>query len=182
MVWLCGKSMLCAGMMRGFVLFIMLVYLQILSLLAMRGAAAIIDQKKSFHHQSERYRQQQNLLIMLDQVDAVMQPACVISKTYPLELLRQDVSWWKRHGCQLIQGKNQYFFVRERLQKDDCAVVTNSYNHLVIPVYYRNTLLYDSGVTTLLVQDTIVLSGSFPPSCSGVPRKVREGRQMLRVL
>lgn len=182
MAWLCGKSMLPAGVMRGFVLFIMLVYLQILSLLAMRGAAAIIDQKKSFHHQREWYRQQQNLLMLLDQVDTVKQPACTISKTLPRELLRHDISWWKRHGCRLIRGENQYFFVRERLQNDDCAVVTNSYNHLVIPVYYRNTLLYDSGVTALLVQDTIVLPGSFPPSCSDVPRKVRQGRQMLRIL
>jgi hypothetical protein len=113
------------------------------------------------------------------------EPLCLIRKSAPLDQLHHDINWWKAHGCLIMKGKNQYYFVREMLAVDRCAQVTNVYNQQVIPVYYRNTLLYDSGVNainTLLIQDTIVFPGDAAPSCTGMPKKINPGRQMVRWL
>ncbi len=176
-------SLLRVSKMHGFVLLIMLVYLQILSLLAVRGMTAVIYHKKLLRHESESFLQRHEMMSILAKIDIVKAPVCMIRKAVPLDQLRHDINWWKRHGCQIINGKNQYYFVREKLSVDRCAQVTNVYNQQVIPVYYRNTLLYDSGVNvinTLLFQDTIVFPGDSAPSCTGILKTINRGRQMLR--
>lgn len=170
---------------RGFVLLIMLVYLQIISLLAMHGVAVIIYQKKTYHHGIESHQERQQIMSLLAQADAMKRPQCMIPITPVYQLARHSIQWWKRHGCVLGDGKKQAFFVREKLNIDACEQETDVYNHLVMPIYYRNTLLYDwrvSSAGAIILQDTIVVPGGLLPACPNTPKKVNAGRQMLRWL
>ena len=171
--------------MRGFVLLIMLVYLQIFSLLAVQGVAALGVQKKLLYHQMLADQRRREMLRLLTQIDSTREPQCVVVRQAPAALITRHLSWWRRWGCRLSEGKNYYFYVRERLETDICAQFNDESNQVVAPAYYRNTLLYVSGLShfqSMLVQDTIAAPGQVPPSCNGGIKRVNPGRQMLRWL
>src|SRR3990167_4674200 len=171
--------------MRGFVLLTMLVYLQIFSLLAVQAMASMVFHQKMLHRRLVADNGRLSVLSVLARIDSTHEPSCTVTVKPPAYLSTRGINWWRRHACLISAEEFDYFYVRESLGTDDCGVITNQSNQDVMPIYYRNTLLQVSKVTQpqrLLVQDTIVLPGSTPPSCSGNLKQVKPGRQMLRWL
>lgn len=173
-------------MMRGFVLLVVLVYLQILSLLSMQMMASFISLKREQFHQLVVYQQRQKALDVLATVDQVRQPLCSVKINSALQLSFKSLSWWRQYGCHDTHDNYEYFFVRERLGVDTCSVISHQYKQQLAPVYYRNTLLQISAANeynrALIVQDTVAMVSEQPPHCSDTLRRVKAGRQALRWL
>lgn len=172
-------------MVQGYVLLMMLVYMQIFSLLAMQLTADIIYEKKSAIHRNSTYQLRHQALRVLSDIDRMTDTSCTINKMSPVRLTMQDIRWWRRRGCYLNRGEIEYFYVREVLGVDDCAVITTVNKQQVTVKYYRNTLLQVVALTpeiTLLLQDAVAVAGPVPPVCSFTLKQVKSGRQMLRWL
>lgn len=160
--------------MQGFVLLIMLVYLQLFSLVAIQGMSALLLQQKTLRLRLAQLEQQQAVLAVLDKVDHYARPSCTVP-VQPYRMMQRPEHWWKLRGCHLNSAGIDYYFVREDLGTAPCSLI--KYQR-VTAHYYRNTLYQHQG---LLVQDTIARSDKLPPAC-GSPREVHPSRQMLRWL
>ena len=172
-------------MVHGYVLLMMLVYMQIFSLLAMQVAADIVYQKQSAMHRQSTYQLRRQALRVLSDIDRMTDASCNINKTSYARLAMHDIRWWRRRGCYLNRGEIEYFYVRETLGVDDCAVIITSNKQYLTVQYYRNTLLQVVALTSEvngILQDTIAVAGSMPPVCSHTLKQVKSGRQMLRWL
>lgn len=172
-------------MVQGYVLLMMLVYMQIFSLLAMQVTADIIYQKKAAMHRHSIYQLRRQAIRVLSDIDRMTDTSCNINKMSPARLAMQDIRWWRRRGCYLNRREIEYFYVREVLGDDDCATIITPNKQQFTVRYYRNTLLQVVALTpesTVLLQDTIAVAGPVPPVCSLKLKQVKSGRQMLRWL
>lgn len=170
-------------MMRGFVLLVMLVYLQIFSLLAMNAMAVVAMQKKQLYQGYDLIKDRlstQELLLGLQhqQVDG-----CQINMHTPDELDRADLNWWRRAACHGVKDGREYFYLREDLGVDACAMVEYEDKQLVAVRYYRDTLLYLSKLSyyqSVVGQSTFVVPEQTSLECKEAIKRLHPGRQMLR--
>lgn len=172
-------------MRQGYVLLMMLVYLQIFSLLAMQVAADVVYQKKSSMHRLSIYQLRRDALRVLVDVDHMAGSSCEINKMSASELAVRDIHWWRSRGCYIRRGEMEYFYVREALGIDHCGVIISENKQQLAVQYHRNTLLQVSTLTpgvTVLLQDSVASAGSVQPVCSINLKHVKSGRQMLRWL
>lgn len=172
-------------MLDGFVLLIMLVYLQIFSLLSMQALSSATVYKKFEFNQLVVFQKRRQVLDVLAFLDQKPQVSCVMTMRSHKWFLHQSSAWWRRHACHISFATNDYYYVREMLDAGTCGVTSNEYKQQVTPIYYRNTLLQVSGVSahqSLMVQDVVVWPGQNPPVCNKTLWHVNTGRQMLRWL
>ena len=172
---------------KGFVLFTVLIFLQLFSLISLQGITAISMNIKSCRDlwQRNRHRQEINHLLhrlefhLLSEKERV---ACLISTTLPEELAQKPISWWQQFSCSGIFLEKRYYYVVEALGKDSCAAIKYDTNHIVIAEYYRITLLFLQGQANdqvALFQSTVAKAGDEIASCYP-SHAVKPGRQMLR--
>lgn len=170
-------------MQQGYVLLMMLVYMQIFSLLAMQAMADVVYQQQTARHRISNDQLRREALKVLADIDRVPAVSCRIEKMTTSQLASHDIQWLRSRGCYINRGEIQYFYVRETLGMDNCAVISNEYKQLVTPLYYRNTLLQLYGLNkqeNVVLQDTVAIASLAPPVCSIKLKLVKSGRQMLR--
>jgi hypothetical protein len=166
--------------MQGFVLLIMLVYMQVITLAAAHGIMSVIADKQYNHH-TLRVREQRNeMLMILNQIDHQTSVVCLTKARSLRWLKRRELSWWKYHGCQINGKHSVYYYVREDIDTDACALLNGNDGRAYASAYYRNTVL--EPVTRMMLQDTIILPAQSSETCNNQTRTIASGRQMLRWL
>ena len=70
--------------MRGFVLLMMLVYMQVFSLLAMQGVASVIAEKKQMNRRIAAGHQRRQMLVVMTQIDRMNE----VAKTQHISTMR----------------------------------------------------------------------------------------------
>lgn len=122
--------------LNGYVLLVVLIYLQLIALLTL----AILQQEKNYMHsfaKSELMREQhQQLKDLLPTLN--VDEYCSIATTNPKQITAQATNWWNRHACTLQTNLYQIQYVIEDLKTDVCAVIAK--NKIAIANYYRITL------------------------------------------
>lgn len=172
-------------MMRGFVLLVMLVYLQIFSLLAMNAMAVVAMHKKELFQGYDLIRDRlraQELLLGLSHQQV---NGCQVAMHTTDEIDRADLNWWRRTGCHGIKDSREYFYFREDLGVDACGAIEYEDKQLVAARYYRDTLLYLSKLSyyqSVVAQSTFVVPEHVPLECKESIKRLHPGRQMLRWL
>jgi len=164
---------------KGYVLLVVLIYLQLFILLnaqIMKSLALANKEATQIRSQYQLRQTAMQIMQLLDQQD----PAICLYEHYSARFLqRQPLAWWREHACQGNNQRGDYYYLHEKLMKDECAVIIGHETYAAR--YYRTTLLYSAG-WMVMVQDTRVLPDNAPVNCQHVVRSLKSGRQMLRWL
>lgn len=169
----------------GFVLLVMLIYIQVISLVAVQSlllSGGMLKTNRQSLIVGEMLRSAIAIMKSIDESDAA---ACMVERQSLVMLKRHELGWWQVHGCRFNGGNNINFYVRERLGIDTCAALLSPNKQMVAPIIYRNTLLQVSGLNhhvRAILQDTIAVESRTLPACNQEIRVIQHGRQMLRRL
>lgn len=169
---------------RGTVLLITLVYIHVLGIMMLQGAAMISRWRQLVRHDRELSIKKREMQMIMRQVDRLGADDCKLPVMDLTQIVRQKTEWWHEHGCAVSDGFSHYFFIREYLVTDACGDVKDNQKQSHAASYYRNTLLYDADISQdqrIFLQDTIVRPAKNPPVCDQV-KTIKPGRQMLRWL
>ncbi|HTM63222.1 MAG TPA: hypothetical protein VL360_01825 [Gammaproteobacteria bacterium] len=168
---------------QGFVLLIMLIFMQMVALLIAREISMLAYLKQSLFHHVMDVQQENEMQAVMRLVDHYKRPSCMINHMSHSAISNMSLRWWLKHGCKIRFHGNEYFFVREYLGVGACIGIRNQHNQVVVTEYYRNTLLYHSDINELerqLMQDTVAIPGNNIAVCSGQLRLIESGRKMLK--
>lgn len=166
---------------NGYVLLIVLVYLQLLVLLNITNIKQLTMLKKQIKMQSQQYFLKHEVSNILKVISKNKGDIC-IRENYPVHYLQiQPLSWWQSHGCSGDSESGKYYYFITDMGKDECAGVVNQSNQLNMVHYYRVTLMLNAR-SMLLAQKTLVMSEQVPPVCGQQVRVVRADEGVLRWL
>lgn len=160
---------------QGYVLFIVLVFMQLFALLGMYGYTATIQEMRLGN---EQWRHQGTLL----SVQAIMHQLeaqavdCIIPVTP--DIATKSQRWWQNHACSENAANFRYYYVWEKLGLDPCALIDN--NQRLTADYYRLTLYVPAHF--ILMQSTVVKASNEMGVCLYEQHPVKFGRQMWRQL
>ncbi|VVC76092.1 hypothetical protein AQUSIP_13970 [Aquicella siphonis] len=185
----CSSGCLREKRARGFVLFSILVFLQIFSLLSvyslLRAAASL--KQDDFLLQHERRLQIANRIMrQIEHRVETDQPGCLISRMPAYKLAARPLRWWELNACSGNLDGIRYYYAVEREELDRCAYAGQiADNHLLAVQYYRLTLLMVSAGQEetepgYCLQSTVAVHANQGVSCSGRLRRIQIGRQMWR--
>lgn len=172
---------------HGFVLLIVLVFLQLFSLLGLYGLTTASITTRTNRHLWQRDRDllvSKKLLHDIENQLSADSLTCVIQRLSRSVLARKPISWWQQNACSGNLIEMRYYYVMETLGNDPCGVLgKDDNNQAVIPKYYRITLyvLPDKmRRAKLILQSTMAKQSEERSICSGTPHQVELGRQMWR--
>lgn len=165
----------------GFVLLIVLVYLQLLVLLNITNIKQLMLLNKQIRL-LERHAMFHNLMMnIVNKINEEKIYHCEISP-YPVRYIQQQSrSWWEAHACSGVAANFQYYFYQSDLGRDDCAVVDEQASQFHAAHYYRITLMIDSN-PSVIAQVVMIRPDKRQPSCTQTVRKVHGGKSVLRWL
>jgi hypothetical protein len=147
---------------QGFVLLIVMIYLQALML---TGAVVmrVLDRDLRKHVAGVRLLgltyQAEKLLGNLERTAGT---TCVVPLVSPVSLRKKPMSWWKGAACHGVLAGNEYYFAKEILNPDRNGLVKTMNKQQLSATIYRNTLLYVSRVNqfgSVLLQSTTAVPG-----------------------
>jgi hypothetical protein len=166
---------------QGFVLFTVLIFLQIFSLISLYHLTTLSVMMKTNYHLQQggnlRYRSQK----ILNKIEAALKenlPGCSIPVTPAHLLADKPLSWWQLNACAAKEGNIHAYFVIETLGNDACAKIQDS-----IARYYRITLFAvfdDLHGAKYRLQTTMTLPTLPATACQHKSHAVKSGRQSLR--
>lgn len=169
---------------KGFILFVVLIFLQLFSLLSLWGMMDIAQVAKKNYHQ---WQGDHYLLIAYHLMSQLAQttniPLCMIPLSSIIHLEKQSHTWWKQHACRNIFNDVPYFYVVESLGQDECSVAKNASNQPVVVTYYRLTLLIMPirfKHSKIMLQSTITNLTDQISTCQKEKHWVKLGIQMCR--
>jgi Tfp pilus assembly protein PilX len=173
--------------MRGFVLIIVLVFLQLFSLLGWYAltSASMAIKMNEHHWQREKnwYSANQALNDAELNLSSTL-PPCMIPIAPLAAIVNEPFSWWQRQGCSGNLNEIRYYYVAEWVGNDPCGVIGKGVsNQSITAEYYRITLLAlpkKMKMATIILQSTIIKGNHDNSSCRGQSRLVTVGRQMWR--
>jgi hypothetical protein len=169
----------------GFILFIVLVFLQIFSLISLYSLTMIESTMKSGNHlwQGYIFRQKSESYLHKLETYILQKNNCIIPITPAVVLKNKSSQWWQLNTCHENVNEIQYYFVVEVLGEDDCAIIESSQN--INAQYYRITLNAKSSQLSnshYILQSTIALPSSNIANCDIKPHLIKQGRQSFREL
>ncbi len=161
----------------GFTLLIVLVFMQILTILALDSLAQGALLSRAGFHQY----QAGNLLHLAEGVLSQLEKQarvrhCQIAPMPAAHLANQSLFWWQTHACQQLIDKQVFYYTWERVGRDLCAVTKN--NQMSVE-FYRWSLFAVQRNTAVLLQSVVATSAPVKPTCQ-TPRVMVAGRQMYR--
>jgi hypothetical protein len=175
--------------MNGYILFVVLIFLQIFSCLGLYELTAIsLTLRKNNHHliRESYLLQAQKILKNLEEDVIAGHPTCLVTISSASIPARMPLRWWQQKSCSRSNRAVRYYYRVESLGNDACAVISkNQYNHIMPAAYYRITLLMAMDKirgAKLILQSTLAKPGTDPLSCPGKMHRVTLGRQMMRQL
>jgi len=172
--------------MRGFVLLVTLVFLQVF---IMTGLFALLQVslvfKKNFHLWLGEEGRRTAIMLLHDverQVEMHL-PECMVTVIAATDLSARQIGWWRQNSCEIATDAGEYHYVVEALGIDACALVKDDKNNSLAADYYRVTLLAlpgDIKGARILLQGTVIKAAHTMLACNDSPHYVNLGRQMLR--
>lgn len=163
---------------QGYILFIVIIFMQILTLTAMTELFVIHSQTKINRH---RLEQKINLINMHDLLQRIYHLPltsflCLISPIPTDFLIKKPLSWWQKEACQQQENNLNYFFVVEKIGEQPCAIYKNQLFNIE---FYRITLRSEAPYQVFL-QSTLAIANHRSPRCTEKPYPVTMGQQILR--
>ncbi|HSW68886.1 MAG TPA: hypothetical protein VLI69_01840 [Gammaproteobacteria bacterium] len=170
---------------RGFVILVVLIFMQILILLNWYAMENIFLMKKfvknSIQH-DELYDQGKYILSELESDIVLNLPGCMVPFTESGELTERSLEEWEfSNACSGNYQGSKYFYVVESMGVDYCALVEN----VKAAEYFRITLfLLSRQDNKVFLQSTIIRPNEnvMTQPCKGVSHFVEAGRQSMREL
>lgn len=173
---------------QGFVLFSMLLFLQIFSMLELHSYTALVLMQK-LNEKGVQYTQMYSyanyLLPSLQSQILSSDHLCLVPPMTVKELMRKRLLWWQQFGCDGNFDNFKYYYVIEALGVDSCALISNADGLDLVADYYRLSLLLVSQVNNqakILFQTTFVKKCGRTEQCADISHRVLEGQQMWREL
>ncbi len=164
----------------GFILFPVLIFMQIFSLISLEYYFSILFSAKNagIEWYQDKTGLQANIIFKKLSINNDL--PCYINKQNSKALSKQPIAWWQKQGCGGNFDEVRYYYVIEELGKDDCAAVDESH----IANYFRVSLLVLSSLkyAKLLLQATYVIPVEMYLPCNNLPRKVNKGLQTMRTI
>lgn len=163
----------------GFILLVVLVFMQILSLLALDGLLQASLLRKSHLHQLQADnlgRIAENVLPFFER--QLFENCCVtpLSVTF---LASQSVKWWQAHACHKNVGKQTFYYLWEKLGREQCGMFNQK---LRVVEFYRLSVFASELNTAILLQSVIAKSTNQQPRCKTKPSIISSGRQLYRFI
>lgn len=166
---------------KGFVLLIVLVYLQLLAMLNMANIRQLTMLKKQVHLQEQQSDLRANARQIMHLLSGPVNDTCVMPAK-PVQFMQtQSVLWWQSHACVGMYNNSRYYFFYSDLGGDDCAQITENNGQVKRAHYYKVSLLYLAG-KSVLAQQTLVLPVDPSGQCHDQLRSVMAGAGVLRWL
>ncbi len=173
---------------RGYIFFIVIVFLQIFSLVSLYSLEEIRNNIKSSAHYWQGYQYRLLVKNELQQLEMriIQSASCVISHVSAIDLKKRSLTWWQANTCHDIVNGIRYYYAVEALDEDECAIAETSGNQSsLIAQYFRISLLalpHKLKGAGYLLQSTVVKPVVSAKVCSGQTHHVTAGRQMWREL
>lgn len=172
---------------KGFVLLIVLVFLQLCSSLSLFGLSSVSIALRSMANLSAREKNERLVDQILMEVEKGFEdelPNCMIPVSLPSEISQKPFSWWQLNACSGNLNEILYYYVVENLGNDACALMEKyDINQVVTVGFYRITLFSMMKPQTVIIQSTWALNAQDENfSCKTEPHSVQLGRQMRREL
>ncbi|OGT53277.1 MAG: hypothetical protein A3E84_01505 [Gammaproteobacteria bacterium RIFCSPHIGHO2_12_FULL_42_13] len=177
----------CARYNQGFILIIVLVYLQIFSifsLFALAQSLLSIKISKSAWKRTglsiaaERALQYAENKILYDI------PSCMIPIMSANDLSKQPINWWSNSNCKGTVLRMHYYYVVEAMGKNPCAIVRDNSpinSQTYTANYHRvSVLVVEDKQYRLLLQSTLIKAEQKNAMCNERYFSVKSGRQMWR--
>jgi hypothetical protein len=127
---------------EGYVLLIVLIYLQLFALLGLELVANLLVSRSQLRLDLQRMNDQDNTLQILQFIDHEDVARCRSLNYSVNTLMRESSTWWKQHACHGYAYGQDYYYFREIL-----AIYPDT--------YYRLSLR----MGTMIVQDTLTQKG-----------------------
>jgi type II secretory pathway component PulJ len=162
---------------QGFVLLIILVFLQLFALLSAHYLWNKVRSKQQLKLQMSAMAARETAVILLNKWSK-RADICHTEMATTRFLQRQSEPWWQAHACFQSTELHAYF-LREDIMSDVCTAITSQPSQRVH--YYRDTVMVASAAGAI-VQDTFAASDSQPVDCHHPVRLISPGRQTLRWL
>lgn len=170
---------------NGYVLLIVLIFLQLITLLGLFGLETCAIELKMNGQIYERLQLSQlakQALSLLE--DTVEYSSCIIPQTDWID--RRSGEWWLQYACSDNLSGFRYYYVIEKLGNDPCGLIGNVNNQSVSANYYRTTLRAlptDKKAPALMLQSVVAKPNDDVHNiCLYATHHVKEGRQTLREL
>jgi len=175
-VYACSKQ-------TGFILIVVLLFLQAFSLLSLSSLAnsnmmlkmvrqRVQKENMASTMESHLKRIEQQLLV--NQVST-----CIKTQTFYTSLLHADFAWWQNHACGDHQQPFQFFYVIETVGQEACTVTDQSgvadYYRITLVSFLKNTTERSGFMQTLVVKNSQALE-----PCYATLHHVSVGRQWWR--
>ncbi len=170
---------------KGFVLLLVLIFMQILLLLnwyAIENSVLLEKFSKNANQHDVLYYQAQAILADAGLLLMSHLPDCMISVTDSNEMILKPLSWWTAKSCSGNFQSIQYYYVVEPLATDVCALIDQIAN--VSAAYFRITVFLYSAKddSRFFLQSTWIRPNVSQESCKNLPHSVQAGRQSWREL
>ncbi len=162
---------------RGFVLLIVLVFLQLFTLLSAQYLWSKTRIKQEIKLQLAVMAAHDQALDLLDTWGAKKR-VCESAHYTTRFLQGQPESWWQLHACDQIRELHVYW-LQEDIMTDACMAVSSAPQMRVH--YYRRTI-FIAGLVGAIAQETVATSDAQPVDCAQPIKLIAPGRQSLRWL
>lgn len=171
---------------NGFVLFTVLIYMQIISQVIIHGLlslALLTRETKTEWQRIENIVYAKRILLNLENKIG-HQKTCHYAIFSDALQAMQSESWWKRYGCSGNFTGISYYYVTEQLKEVDCVMTRPSSSTLHKVRYYRITLFMPfikSYQGRILLQSVVAIPYQTISNCSSI-YAITVGHQAWREL
>ncbi len=166
---------------NGFVLLIVLVYLQLIALLNIANIKQLTMLKKQIKHQHLQSILQAEASVILNNIVDKGAVTCQ-RQLHPVRFLQmQPLSWWQSYGCMGESISGHYYYFINDMGVDDCTVIENRINQSMSAHYYRVTMMLDA-MESIIAQETLITSEQRSGACTQQNRVVQAGKGPMRWL
>lgn len=173
---------MCMLRYNGFILFMVLIYLLLGSILSITILSYAANELKQTNNQWLHMIYVDRAVRLFDYIEdglLISFPYCTILPLARAHIMKQPMAWWKQYGCEVKNAPLPYYYIVENLGHDDCRVIENN-GHYFATQQYRITLLVlpaNMKGARIKLQSVGVKSTGQLASCSKVTQVVTSGRQ-----
>lgn len=162
----------------GFILPIVLLFLQLFSMLGLFGLQQILYGTQFIALHQRKMQVLNSINEILTQIEQMpYDQSCLLETT--LDFTKQPFNWWQAHACYGRHTDISFYYCVENLGQDPCAVQADNRN--IVANYFRYTVyvIVESAINSkLIIQSTYAKPSELTSICKGKSRLALFGRQM----
>ena len=174
---------------NGFVLLLVLIFLQIFTLMSLSSLRQILMHVKllgAIWQRQELTINAENLLSDIENQLKNSKPICIIRPISTTKIIQAPAQWWAAKSCVGNFKTFKYYYVIEFLGHDPCSFIlsNNKRDTKKNAYFYRISLLMKRGYTNnishaprVIMQSIFLKGGELTETCKLMPRFQSEGRK-----